>query len=255
MKELCLFLIFLIFLIIPTVMASIGIGVEPTKAWITLSNVQPQQILRVKIYDESTTDANYTFIIPEDMKDYVLWDDCSAYWCVNSSYLVPAGLSRANAEIVDILFEKKTDFVGSKNFTITVRAQPLINQTGTVGIVPQVTIDVYLNQVYVSTTTSSVKSTTTTESGGIVIYPTSTQTTSTSTTIFSQTKKTTSTTSTTTQPPSVQEQLAQQSRHSTTTQPQKKGFVWDFWSIFIVAVTVVVTVIVGVFGYLKYIYG
>jgi hypothetical protein len=243
-------------LLIPVANASIGIGVEPTKAWVTLSNSNPQEILKVKIYNPSTTPANYTFLITDDMKDYVSWEcDNSIYWCLNSSYIVPAGLDRSDGMIVDMLFMKKTDVVTTKNFTIIVRAEPMLNQTGTVGIVPQVTIDIYLNQVYIPTTITVPTTTiltTTTQYSGSSDNPTTSSTSTTTTNIIQRILNKPTTTSITTTTVSPRDAIVS---GVTTTIPQKKGFVWDFWSYLVVAVVIVLMVVVGIFGYLKFIYG
>jgi len=201
MKQAGLGLGLIVLFFLPTVSASIGIGVEPTIAGITLSNHQPQQILRVKIYDESTTPANYTFNITDDIKNYLVWECGSLpYWCLNKSYIIPAGTLRANAMTVDFFFMKKTNETIQKNFTITVRAQPMLNQTGMVGVIPQVTIDVHLTQTNetITTTTSTTTSTTTTTPSTTATTTTSGggssgTTTSTTTTTTTITRTTTST--------------------------------------------------------------
>jgi hypothetical protein len=178
----------MLLILIPSIAyASIGIGIEPTIAYMTLSNQQPKEILRIKIYDESTTPDNYTFNITDDIKNYLSWECGNPYyWCLNNSYFVPAGLNRSNAYTVDFLFVMKTNETIQKNFTIIARAQPLINNTGMVGIIPQVAINVYFNQINISTTTTTTTTTTattTTQNNQNPVPTLKTTTTTTTTTI------------------------------------------------------------------------
>jgi hypothetical protein len=244
--------------LLPLVSYKPKFGVEPTKAWITLSNQQPQQILKVKIYDESTTPANYTFLINDAIKNYISWEcDNPVYWCQNKSYIVPAGMKRADAMTVDFLFMKKTENVTAQNFTITARAQPISNRTaGTVGIVPQVTIDIYLNQVYIpppitttSTTTAttvSISTTTTQSSGGGNSDSISNSTSNSTTTTTSTTSRISTTSSSTTD---FSPNRTFKSNSTTPIEEKSKG---QDYTIFLIPAILIV--IIGILAYFRWVY-
>jgi len=165
----------LFFLFVATVVeASIGIGVEPTKATMTLPDIGSMQLLIVKLWNPSTTDINYTFSVADKLKNYVYWNcseaDYPFYWCEGKSYFVPIGVSRNNATQISILFMRKTNESAEFNSSITVKGNPISNETGMVGIVPQIEIQILLlanilniyRNTTTTTTTSSTSSTTTT---------------------------------------------------------------------------------------------
>jgi hypothetical protein len=230
-----------------------------------LSDEVPMQLVMIKLSNPSTTDINYTISIAEGLKNYTYWN-CSAgmdYWCEGMFYIVPANTPRSNTTQISFLFEKKTNDTASFNSSIIVKAQPVSNETGMVGIVPQVSITVHLNQLsnqtIPSTTTSTtstsitVPETTTTQSsssggssGGGAVATTTTLTTI----ILPPYRPTSTSTATTLKPPELPEIYK---KNYTSSKEEKTSFVIPEIYIYLLVICAVVCA-VGFFLYMKFFY-
>jgi hypothetical protein len=151
LSDILIFVVFVLMLM-PAVRATIGIGVEPTVVKISLQN---SYRLSVYVWDVSDTDDNYTFVVSDNIKDYIQQDCTGSNWCAGKGFYVPAGTARKGNEVF-FNFVRYGDDAVFVNGTITVKANPVTGRSGTVVISPQVDIRVELSQLPVTTSTTSV---------------------------------------------------------------------------------------------------
>ena len=154
LSDILIFVMFML-LLMPAARATIGIGVEPTVVRIQLQNIYK---LSVYVWDISDTDDNYTFSVSDSIRSYIQQDCTGSNWCEGKGFYVPAGTARKGNEVL-FNFVRSGDAAASVNGSITVKANPVTGNSGTVAISPQVDIRVELAQLSVTTSTTSVMAT------------------------------------------------------------------------------------------------
>jgi hypothetical protein len=159
--KLLLIILFLFLLFFPSIYAkNYGVALDPTEMFVHLSSQINKVEVRLKVWNPSETDNNYTIRIPAELKDFMRWDcsdewNNSEYWCENKGYFVPAGTQKNQSTTIKLLFLKRNDQEANNTYFLYLYPNPQSLSTGQVAVLPRAEIKLHLSQIIPATITTS----------------------------------------------------------------------------------------------------
>jgi len=133
---------FFVFLFSYPVLGTIGLGLDPTRANIRLSNSQREVVLPIKLFNPSNTNVVMTINPSDNLRRFIVCR--SGYWCDGLRYRVTTNNTMTNPVVVNVLFKKYFDL--NTNFTDSIFVVAEIEHSGMIGIQPRVEMIVTLKQ-------------------------------------------------------------------------------------------------------------
>ena len=238
----------LMLLLVPAARGSLGIAVEPTALRISLSSSNPQLTVSVFVWNPSDTPDNYTFIVSDSLRNYIQQNCSGNNWCEGKGFYVAANTSRNGQEVLFTFVKNGTQDI-MFNGSITARANPILNNSGTVGISPQIAVRVELQQVNDPTTSTTSSTTTTTVTATTVTtdYVASSTTTIVHTPVIATTVR-----PQTTIPQQISEMLNRSTSTVTTTTVAQPENSLPFWIYGIIALAAIAAGSGGLYLFLKW---